>query len=49
MARYRVKRYRLIFDSDYDFYGWKSRSRMQAEEDLFHEGALKKMNICRVK
>ena len=42
VTSYYIRRYRLIFDSDYDFYGWKSRSRLQAEEDLFHASAEKK-------
>lgn len=45
---YHIRRYRLIFDPKYDFYGWKSRSRNQAEEDLFHESALKKNEYMRV-
>jgi len=42
ITSYYIRRYRLIFDSDYDFYGWKSRSRLQAEADLFHASAEKK-------
>ena len=37
-----IRRYRVMFQPNYDFYGWKLRSRLQAEEDLHHESANRK-------
>ena len=39
LARFRIRRFRIILQPNYDFYGWKSRSRLQAEEDLYHASA----------
>jgi hypothetical protein len=42
IVRFRICRFRIIFQPSYDFYGWKSRTRLQAEEDLYHASADKK-------
>jgi hypothetical protein len=42
IVRFRICRFRIIFQPSYDFYGWKSRTRLQAEEDLYHASAGKK-------
>jgi hypothetical protein len=39
---FRIRRYRVIIQPNYDFYGWKLRSIVQGVEDLYHESATRK-------
>lgn len=46
---FRIRRYRVIIQPNYDFYGWILRSIVQEVEDLYHESVLEKICMCRHK